>query len=138
MEYKIKDVCNELGFGVCKFYKLKEILINSIPEQNRTEYFYNNGRNFYITDKGFEWFKENNKNNNNFRQNSTKELNSYTNEIIDLYKKRIEYLENENKRLLDIITLKEQKELAKDVKKLGTAETNSIFSKIINKFKLKS
>ena len=51
MEYKIKDVCKTLNFGVSKFYRLKEFLDNSIPEQNRTEFYYNKGRNFYITDK---------------------------------------------------------------------------------------
>ena len=52
-----------------------------------------------------------------------------------MYKQRIEYLENENKGLLDIISVKEQRELANDVKKLNSNENNSFFSKIIDKFK---
>jgi predicted transcriptional regulator len=135
MEYKIKNICNELNIGVSKFYNLKKILDNSIPEQNRTEYYYNKGRNFYITEKGFNWFKSNIEN-VNIRQSSTNnDISIYQNQIIEIYKQRIEYLENENKRLLDIISVKEQRELAKDVKKLGTNDNNGFFSKFIDKFK---
>lgn len=135
MEYKIKDLCNQLNFGVYKFYKLKDILDNSIPEQNRIEYYYNKGRNFYITEKGFEWFK-NNIESTNIRQNSTNsDITIYQNQIIEIYKQRIEYLENENKRLLDIISVKEQKELAKDIKYIGNNETTSFWDKFFNKFK---
>lgn len=135
MEYKIKDLCNQLNFGVYKFYKLKDILDNSIPEQNRIEYYYNKGRNFYITEKGFDWFK-NNIESTNIRQNSTNSnIAIYQNQIIEIYKQRIEYLENENKRLLDIISVKEQKELAKDIKYLGNNETISFWDKLFHKFK---
>lgn len=135
MEYKIKDLCNHLNFGVYKFYKLKDILDNSIPEQNRIEYYYNKGRNFYITEKGFDWFK-NNIESTNIRQNSTNnDIAIYQNQIIEIYKQRIEYLENENKRLLDIISVKEQKELAKDIKYLGNNETISFWDKLFHKFK---
>lgn len=135
MEYKIKDLCNQLNFGVYKFYKLKDILDNSIPEQNRIEYYYNKGRNFYITEKGFEWFK-NNIESTNIRQNSTNiDIAIYQNQIIEIYKQRIEYLENENKRLLDIISVKEQKELAKDIKYIGNSKTISFWDKFFNKFK---
>ena len=135
MEYKIKDLCNQLNFGVYKFYKLKDILDNSIPEQNRIEYYYNKGRNFYITEKGFDWFK-NNIESTNIRQNSTNsDIAIYQNQIIEIYKQRIEYLENENKRLLDIISVKEQKELAKDIKYLGNNETISFWDKLFHKFK---
>lgn len=135
MEYKIKDLCNQLNFGVYKFYKLKDILDNSIPEQNRIEYYYNKGRNFYITEKGFDWFK-NNIESTNIRQNSTNiNIAIYQNQIIEIYKQRIEYLENENKRLLDIISVKEQKELAKDIKYLGNNETISFWDKLFHKFK---
>ena len=135
MEYKIKDLCNQLNFGVYKFYKLKDILDNSIPEQNRIEYYYNKGRNFYITEKGFEWFK-NNIESTNIRQNSTnRDIAIYQNQIIEIYKQRIEYLENENKLLLDIISVKEQKELAKDIKYIGNNETTSFWDKFFNKFK---
>lgn len=75
----------------------------------------------------------------NEKQNSTKnDITIFQSQIIAIYKQRIEYLENENKRLLDIISVKEQKELAKDVKVLGNNSNNtnnSLFSKIFSKFK---
>lgn len=139
MEYKIKNVCNELNIGVSKFYSLKKILDNSIPEQNRTEYYYNVGRNFFITDKGFEWFKNNLnisiKNDFDSKSNISSDVAIYQNQIIEIYKQRIEYLENENKRLLDIISVKEQKELAKDIKYIGNSDTMSFWDKLFNKFK---
>ena len=138
MNYKIKEVCNILGFGVSKFYKLKNILDNSIPEQNRLEYYYNEGRNFFVTEKGFEWFKSNLDNISYFKSSSNNNSNSivlYQNQIIGMYKQGIEYLENEKKRKVDIISVKEQRELANDVKKLNSNENNSFFSKIIDKFK---
>jgi hypothetical protein len=138
MEYKIKDLCSTLNFGVYKFYKLKDVLDNSVPEQNRIEYYYNKGRNFYITEKGFDWFKNNAENlkDKNIRQSSTNNnISIYQNQIIEIYKQRIEYLENENKRLLDIISVKEQKELAKDIKYIGNNETVSFWDKLFNKFK---
>ncbi len=138
MEYKIKDVCKTLNFGVSKFYRLKEFLDNSIPEQNRTEFYYNKGRNFYITDKGLEWFKNNLGNSSdcpNKKNGFNSDIIPYQNQLIEFYKQRIEYLENENKRLLDIISLKEQKELAKDVKLIDNREPNSFFSRFIRIFK---
>lgn len=139
MEYKIKNVCNELNIGVSKFYGLKKILDNSIPEQNRTEYYYNVGRKFFITDKGFEWFKNNLnisiKNDFDSKSNISNDVTIYQNQIIEIYKQRIEYLENENKRLLDIISVKEQKELAKDIKYIGNSETMSFWDKLFNKFR---
>lgn len=139
MEYKIKNICNELNIGVSKFYGLKKILDNSIPEQNRTEYYYNVGRNFFITDKGFEWFKNNLnisiKNDFDNKSNISSNVTIYQNQIIEIYKQRIEYLENENKRLLDIISVKEQKELAKDIKYIGNSDTMSFWDKLFNKFK---
>lgn len=139
MEYKIKNVCNELNIGVSKFYGLKKILDNSIPEQNRTEYYYNVGRNFFITDKGFEWFKNNLnisiKNDFNIKNNVSSDVTIYQNQIIEIYKQRIEYLENENRRLLDIISVKEQKELAKDIKYIGNNETISFWDKLFHRFK---
>ena len=115
--------------GVSKFYRLKDVLDNSVPEQNRIEYYFSKNNKFFITEKGFNWFKNNVdilKNNNN-RQNSTNnDIVLYQNQIIDMYKQRIEYLENENKRLLDIIAFKEQKEQFKalnDVK-----DSNNVFS----------
>lgn len=138
MEYKIKDLCNTLDFGVSKFYKLKDNLDNSIPEQNRTEYYYNKGRNFYITEKGFEWFKNNLDNcskTQTVKNNSFSSISIYQNQIIEMYKQENEYLKQENKRLLDIISVKEQKELAKDIKYIGNSENVSFWDKFINKFK---
>lgn len=115
--------------GVSKFYRLKDNLDHSVPEQNRTEYYFNKDSKFFITEKGFDWFKNNTDNLkiNNKRQNSTNnDIVLYQNQIIDIYKQRIEYLENENKRLLDIIAFKEQKEQFKalnDVK-----DSNNVFS----------
>lgn len=115
--------------GVSKFYRLKDNLDHSVPEQNRTEYYFNKDNKFFITEKGFNWFKNNVDilKNNNKRQNSTNnDIILYQNQIIDMYKQRIEYLENENKRLLDIIAFKEQKEQFKalnDVK-----DSNNVFS----------
>lgn len=116
-------------FGVSKFYRLKDFLDNSVPEQNRIEYYFSKNNKFFITEKGFNWFKNNVDilKNNNKRQNSTNnDIVLYQNQIIDMYKQRIEYLENENKRLLDIIAFKEQKEQFKalnDVK-----DSNNVFS----------
>lgn len=128
MEYRIKDICNSLNFGVSRFYNLKKVLDDTIPEQNKGEYFYNNGRNFYITEKGFNWFKENSKtfikNSNN---NAVKDIVFYKDELIEMYKQRIEYLENENKRLLDLLTFKEQKEMAKNLKTIGDNNNNNNF-----------
>lgn len=136
MEYRIKNLCNDLGFGVSKFYTLKKILDNSIPEQNRIEYYYNKGRNFYITEKGYNWFKNNLDNKIILKSSSNNnDIVVYQNQIIEIYKQRIEYLENENKRLLDIISIKEQKELAKDVKCISNNETTSFWDKLFNKFK---
>ena len=139
MEYKIKNLCNELGFGVSKFYNLKNILDNSIPEQNRIEYYYTKGRNFYITEKGYDWFKNNLDNKTKVKSNSNNnDIVIYQNQIIEIYKQRIEYLESENKRLLDIISFKEQKELTKDIKYIGNDNSinkNSFFSKFLNIFR---
>lgn len=138
MDYKIKDLCNTFDFGVSKFYKLKENLDSSIPEQNRIEYYYNKGRNFYITDKGFEWFKNNLDNfskSQTIKNDSSNNITIYQNQIIEMYKQENEYLKQENKRLLDIISVKEQKELAKDIKYIGNNENVSFWDKFINKFK---
>lgn len=139
MEYKIKNVCNELNIGVSKFYGLKKILDNSVPEQNRTEYYYNVGRNFFITDKGFTWFKNNLntsfKNDFDKKSNNSSDVTICQNQIIEIYKQRIEYLESENRRLLDIISIKEQKELAKDIKYIDNKSSISFWDKLFNKFK---
>lgn len=141
MEYKIKDICRTFNFGVSRFYKLKENLDNSIPEQNRTEYYYNKGRKFYITEKGFEWFKNNLYNYSKpqtIKNDISNNITIYQNQIIEMYKQENEYLKQENKRLLDIISLKEQKEISNNVKFIGSSEINkniSLLDKFLNKFK---
>lgn len=141
MEYRISNICSDLSIGKSTVYKRIELLKQSIPETDwkKNDYFYYTENNkLFITEKGFEYIKNfNNKNSTyNARQVSTNnEIVVYQNQIIDIYKQRIEYLENENKRLLDIISVKEQRELAKDVKYIGNTETTSFWDKLFNKIK---
>lgn len=145
MEYKIKDIVNSLNCGISKYYRLKENLDNSITEQNKIEYYYNKGRNLFFTEKGYQWFMDNNDvpiEKKKESQNDNNSISLYQDRIIDIYKNqleeykaRIEFLENENKRLLDIISVREQRDLAKDVHVLGNSETNSFFAKLFKKIK---
>ena len=145
MEYRISNICSDLSIGKSTIYKRIESLKQIIPETEwkRNDYFYYNEKNkLFITEKGFEYIKNfNNKNtySNDARQSSQSSINNniaiYQNQIIEMYKQRIEYLENENKRLLDIISLKEQKELAKDINYIGNNETVSFWDKLFSKFK---
>lgn len=138
MEYKIKDICNTFNFGVSRFYKLKENMDNSIPEQNRIEYYYNKGRNFYITEKGFNWFKNNlniSSRNDFDNSNNVNDITIYQNQIIEMYKQENEYLKQENKRLLDIISFKEQKEFTENIKYIDNNKTISFWNKLFNKSK---
>lgn len=141
MEYRIINICSDLSIGKSTVYKRIELLKKDIPETDwkKNEYFYYTENNkLFITEKGFEYIKNFNSNNStdNVRQNSTNnEIVVYQNQIIEIYKQRIEYLESENKRLLDIISVKEQKELAKDIKYIGNNENLSFWDKLIYKFK---
>lgn len=141
MEYRISNICSDLSIGKSTVYKRIELLKKNIPETDwkKNEYFYYTENNkLFITEKGFEYIKNFNSNNStdNVRQNSTNnEIVVYQNQIIEIYKQRIEYLESENKRLLDIISVKEQKELAKDIKYIGNNENLSFWDKLIYKFK---
>ena len=141
MEYRISNICSYLSIGKSTVYKRIELLKKDIPETDwkKNEYFYYTENNkLFITEKGFEYIKNfNNKDStDNIRQNSTNnEIVVYQNQIIEIYKQRIEYLETENKRLLDIISVKEQKELAKDIKYIGKSENVSFWDKLIYKFK---
>ena len=141
MEYRISNICSDLSIGKSTVYKRIELLKKDIPETDwkKNEYFYYTENNkLFITEKGFEYIKNfNNKDStDNIRQNPTNnEIVAYQNQTIEIYKQRIEYLENENKRLLDIISVKEQKELAKDIKYIGKSENVSFWDKIIYKFK---
>lgn len=141
MEYRISNICSDLSIGKSTVYKRIELLKKDIPEtdwKNNEYFYYTENNKLFITEKGFEYIKNFNNNNStaNVRQNSTNnEIVVYQNQIIEIYKQRIEYLESENKRLLDIISVKEQKELAKDIKYIGNNETTSFWDKFFNKFK---
>lgn len=139
MDYKISDICNDLGIGKSTIYKRIEIIKSIVPETEwkRNEYFYYTDSNkLFITEKGYDFIKQNKTKSDNIRHNSTNnDISIYQNQIIDMYKQRIEYLEQENKRLLDLISVKEQKELAKDIKYIGDSETMSFWDKLFHKFK---
>lgn len=138
MDYKISNICTDLGIGKSTVYKRIDILKQSIPETDwkKNEYFYYTDNNkLFFTEKGFKYIKDFKANTDNIRQNVSSDITIYQNQIIEIYKQRIEYLENENKRLLDIISVKEQKELAKDIKYIGNSDTISFWDKLFNKFK---
>ena len=141
MDYRISNICSDLSIGKSTVYKRIELLKKDIPEtdwKNNEYFYYTENNKLFITEKGFEYIKNFNNNNStvNVRQNSTNnEIVVYQNQIIEIYKQRIEYLESENKRLLDIISVKEQKELAKDIKYIGNSETISFWDKLFHKFK---
>lgn len=149
MDYKISDICSDLKIGKSTIYKRIDIIKSIIPETEwkRNEYFYYSDNNkLFITEKGYDFIRNNKTNKSSFcidntesdkvRHNSTQnDITIYQSQIIDIYKQRIEYLEQENKRLLDIISVKEQKELAKDIKYIGDSETMSFWDKLFHKFK---
>lgn len=141
MEYRISDVCSDLSIGKSTIYKRIELLKKDIPKTNwkNNEYFYYTENNkLFITEKGFEYIKNfnSNKSTYNVRQNSpNNEIVVYQNQIIEMYKLENEYLKQENKRLLDIISVKEQKELAKDMKYISNNDNVSFWDKFFSKFK---
>lgn len=119
MDYKISNICSDLGIGKSTIYKRIDILKQSIPETDwkKNDYFYYTDNNkLFFTEKGFAYIRDFKKSTDNIRQNSSNNSILYQSQIIDIYKQRIEYLELENKRLLDIIAFKEQKEVAKNIK----------------------
>lgn len=138
MDYKISNICSNLGIGKSTIYKRIDVLKQNIPEtdwKNNEYFYYTDNNRLFITEKGFAFIKDFKTKTDNVRQNNSSDVILYQYQIIDIYKQRIEYLENENKRLLDIISVKEQKELAKDIKYIGNNETTSFWDKFLNKFR---
>lgn len=138
MEYKISNICSDLSIGKSTVYKRIELLKQSIPKtdwKNNDYFFYSENNKLFITEKGYNYIKNFNLKNNSVKNDSiNNDISILNNQLIEMYKSRIEYLENENKRLLDIIAVKEQRELAKDVKILHSNEKHSFFNKIFNSF----
>lgn len=138
MDYKISSICSSLGIGKSTIYKRINVLKQSIPELDwkRNEYFYYTEDNkLFFTEKGFSYIKDFKVKHNNIKHNSSNDVSLYQNQIIEIYKQRIEYLENENKRLLDIISFKEQKEMTKDIKYIDDSKNVSFLNRIFGKLK---
>ena len=138
MDYRISNICSSLNIGKSTIYKRIDVLKKSIPEtdwKNNDYFYYTDNNKLFFTEKGFIFIRDFKTNNDNVRQNSTSDISIYQNQIIEIYKQRIEYLENENKRLLDIISVKEQKEIAKDIKYIDNSDTMSFWDKLFHKFK---
>ena len=117
------------------WYNLKnkfnlDLYAEKIIDNNKTKYLYN--------EQAFEILKNNcskSYNSDNNKDSQINDISIYQNKIIEMYKQENEYLKQENKRLLDIISVKEQKELAKDIKYIGHSDTMSFWDKLFNKFK---
>lgn len=138
MDYKISNICTGLGIGKSTVYKRIDILKQSIPEtdwKNNEYFYYTDNNRLFFTEKGFAYIRDFKINADNIRQSPISDITVYQNQIIEMYKKENEYLKQENQRLLDIISLKEQKELAKDIKEISPVDNNNFFSRIASKFK---
>lgn len=137
MDYKISYICSNYHISKTTIYN-KINYLKSLPNCN--DYLYYTGRKLFITQKGLDYIISDNNisntnvDNKNSNKNDNNMLIAFQNQIIESYKDRIKFLEEENQRLLNIISIKEQKELAKDVKKLNTGN-NSLFKKITSFFK---
>lgn len=116
------------------WYNLKKQLrlddySEKVVENNRPKFLYN--------EQAFELLKE--KFNISFDNEKIRDKNNgisiYQEQIIDMYKKENEYLKQENKMLLDIIAVKEQKEFAKDFKSIGSGQ--SFWDNLFSRFKKK-
>nr|CDL67072.1 unnamed protein product [uncultured bacterium] len=138
MDYKISNICTDLGIGKSTVYKRIDILKQSIPEtdwKNNEYFYYTDNNKLFFTEKGFAYIKDFKTKTDNNRQNPFSDVTIYQNQIIEMYKKENEYLKQENKRLLDIISVKEQKELAKDINLIGNNENVSFWDKLFNRLK---
>lgn len=137
MDYKISNICHDLSIGKSTIYKRIEFLKKEIPKsdwKNNDYFYYTDNNKLFITEKGFNFIKNFKNKNDNISNSSIKDITIYQNQIIEIYQKRIEFLENENKKLLDIIAFKEQKELSKDIKQIQSNEKLSFFSTFLKKF----
>ena len=117
-----------------RWYNLKKQLrlddySEKVVENNRPKFLYN--------EQAFELLKE--KFNISFDDEKIRDKNNgisiYQEQIIDMYKKENEYVKQENKRLLDIIAVKEQKEFAKYFKSIGSGQ--SFWDNLFSRFKKK-
>ena len=93
MEYRISNICTDLGIGKSTVYKRIDILKQSIPETDwkKNEYFYYTDSNkLFITEKGFEFIKQNKTQKTNFKQDNTNNDNirQNSNDIV-LYQLRV-------------------------------------------------
>ena len=109
-----------------------DLYAEKVIENNKTKYIYSYQAFDILKNNCSQTFSKDNKIN---EKNQLNDITIYQNQIIEIYKQRIEYLESENKRLLGIISLKEQKELAKDIKYIGNSDTMSFWDKILKKFR---
>lgn len=135
MNYKLNDICSNLGIGKSTVYNRIDVLKKEIPESDwkRNDFFYYDNNKLFFTEKGFEFIKDFKKRNSDNKQNSVNDVSViYQNQIIDMLNQRIEYLETENKRLMDILSVKEKRELAKDMKVIESSNTISFLDKIKN------
>ena len=142
MEYRIRDVCKELGIGNSSFYNILDNLKSSVPEDELEQYFFWRDKRFFVTEKGFEYFMSNKsekKRKSETFNNSSSDIVIYQEHIINMQNERISFLESENKRLLEIISLKEKKEIANSsVNLLGNnneIENRSFLNRFFGLFK---
>ena len=74
MDYKISNICSDLGIGKSTIYKRIDILKQTIPESDwkQNDYFYYTDDNkLFFTDKGYNYIKE-------FKNNSKNKFSSYS------------------------------------------------------------
>lgn len=114
------------------WYNLKKQLklddySEKVVENNKPKFLYNE-QAFELLKEKFHFSLDDEK-----VSNKNNSISIYQEQIIDMYKKENEYLKQENKRLLDIIAVKEQKEFAKDFKSIGSGQ--SFWDNLFSRFK---